>query len=136
MELVYQPIPHGLCYCELPPVKGDQDPYDYLINDLFPEFRLKLRAGGRLLQKEGKELLESEMMIGWRGSLYIMGMDFSVMEPQRQYEAIGIGQEYALGALHILEKVECTTRQKIKAAMDAASAHSKGCAPPYTIYSV
>ena len=129
-------IQHMVYATALPPVKEDQDHYDYLINDLFPEFRLKLRAGGRLEKRDGEELVGTEMMIGWRGKLFIMGRDFAVIEPYRGYEAIGIGQEYALGAMNILEKTDYSPREKIKLAMDAACAHSKGCSPPYTIYSV
>lgn len=129
-------IQHMVYATTLPPVKEGQDAYDYLINDLFPEFRLKLRAGGRLQVHHEEQLIDTEMMIGWRGALYIMGTDFSIVEPYRKYDAIGIGQEYALGALSILEKTDYSAREKIKLAMDAACAHSKGCSPPYTIYSV
>lgn len=127
---------HVLHTIIIPPVKEDQIPMDYLMNDLLPEIRSKLSLTGRLTDYHGVQTAPLAMMIGWRGHLYCMYGDFCLIEPHKSFETMGIGEEYARGAMYVLEKTDYSGREKIKLALDAACEYSKGCSAPYTIRSI
>lgn len=81
--------------------------------------------------------IEGEILIGHRGRLFHYDVSLAWGEAT-DYEAIGSGGEFALGALHVLGGERRTENpvESLIAALEAASTHAVGVAPPFTILSV
>jgi ATP-dependent protease HslVU (ClpYQ) peptidase subunit len=69
-------------------------------------------------------------LVGWRGSLYVIGGDFQVGRPWRGEAAVGCGDHLALGALYCARG---KPRTRVRRALEAAVLHSAGVAPPFRI---
>jgi ATP-dependent protease HslVU (ClpYQ) peptidase subunit len=81
--------------------------------------------------------LDGLVLIGIRGRLFYMQPDFSFIESNRTYEAIGSGDEYALGAMFAVESLKKKLKDKVaeedfvelvlKTGIEAACEHSPSC---------
>lgn len=72
--------------------------------------------------------------MGYRKELYKIESDFQVSIPVLDYETCGCGDDLAKGCLFATEGKE--PKARIEKALDAASLHSAGVAPPYKIVSI
>lgn len=70
-------------------------------------------------------------LVGYRGKLYVIDVDFQVGRPTIGYDSVGCGSRFAMGAMFANGKRKPIDR--IKNALDAASTFSAGVAPPYLI---
>ncbi len=59
--------------------------------------------------------------------------DYQVGESHDKYNAVGCGEDLALGALYVT--ASRPPKERITLALNAACHHSAGCAGPYTILS-
>jgi len=82
-------------------------------------------------EKEG-----GDFMVGYKGELYRIYSDFQVELLHDNYNAVGCGANFALGAFHAFLEYEATPDERIHMALDAATHHSSGVCPPYTILSI
>lgn len=73
-------------------------------------------------------------LVGYKGVLYSIHSDFQVGVVSTQTDAVGCGKEYAMGSLFATRGKK--PLERIKNALDAASFHSGGVAPPYTILKI
>lgn len=102
--------------------KGVSD-RSYLITVFIAELRKTLerckyvRSG----EKEGNGMF----LMGYKGKLYTVQSDWSVLETKSGYSSVGSGSEYCLGAMSILVKDnKIKPEKKVKLAVKAASEHS------------
>lgn len=76
-------------------------------------------------QEEG-----GEFMVGYRSKLYVIQSDFQVQRYAEPFTAVGCGEDYALGALAVTERMK--PEKRVLAALKAADRFSNGvCAPFY-----
>jgi hypothetical protein len=93
-----------LRYSLVPPKrKRSADPHQYLATDFAQAAFDALKAhhywpGGE--PKDGEDPLGGDLLIGYQGRLFQLACDFHVAESLQGYEAIGVGDALALGALH------------------------------------
>lgn len=73
-------------------------------------------------------------LIGYRGSLYRLQSDFSILQYSDKFDAIGNGGHYALGAMAALEAAEPEVR--ILASLAVASHFAEGIREPYHVLSI
>ncbi len=109
-----------------PPIAGDL--MTYMVRDFGNALRSALKDAGLLLTVNGIET-GITLMVGVRGRLFRLGDDFSVSENPAGYDAIGCGEEFALGALHVASARSPTAR--LTQALNAASLNSIGVSGPY-----
>lgn len=75
-------------------------PYDWFITEFIPELRSALKENGDLCVNEvGQEYMDGELLVGFPGVLFRVHKFFSVLDPQRVFDAIGSGEHVALGVL-------------------------------------
>ena len=80
---------------------------------------------------------ESAYMIAFDGRIYYLDDDFGIWESQRPIAAIGIGKQYALGALSVNMKLPYTTPEEmLTGALEIAHEWSIWVEPPYRIITV
>ena len=90
-----------------------------------------------LLKEKGFTKIESntekggQFLVGYRGRLYTIESDFQVGHQADDYDAIGSGAEYALGAMKALERAAPVLR--VRRALEIAAHFNMGVCPPFTI---
>lgn len=109
---------------------AEDDDQRYLVRCLIPELRLRLREAGAIWSENGSEQAEFSILLGYRGHLYILDDDFSVLRGADGYYSVGSGCEYALGALTV---VKGSPHQRITRALEAACKFSPSCGGPFVI---
>lgn len=115
--------------------KSGEDDFHYLINAFIPAIQ-KLFSDGGYLTKDKEELVGGVFLLGFNKRLYRIDCDFQVGESVANYEAVGCGDEFALGSLFTTEHSEESAEQRIIKALEAASNFSIGVAPPFNILSL
>lgn len=80
----------------------------------------------------GQQIHNSNILIGYKGRLYEILIDFQINEVMGSYTAIGSGAPYAMGSLFASKKWKSPTKRIINA-LDAASEYDRSCGAPYCI---
>lgn len=134
-----QVIRHAL---EIPkPTEGEDDEH-YISVTLVDAMREALSAAGALEKKNETEKSagDNDFLIGYRGELYTITGNYSVMRLPGDYAAIGSGVEVALGALFVtgqhpaLDRAP-STALRLMLALEAAEEYAWGVRRPFTFVS-
>ena len=96
--------------------------HESLVRHIVPALRQCLRDHGCV--KGDAEEMSANLIVGYAGALYRIEADFNVAQTRREYDAIGCGGPYALGALHASRGAD--PRARIYGAIRAAEAHCAG----------
>jgi len=95
-----------------------------------------LKDHGAMRYDDGRQWANAGMLVGFAGRLFQISEDFSFVENTWKYDAIGSGQDFALGAFFAtLPANRYRPYERIQMALDAASRHSVGVDGPFTILS-
>jgi hypothetical protein len=70
-----------------------------------------------------------QFLVGYKGKLYTIDVDFQVGIPAKLYDAVGCGSDLALGAMYATPELDPLKR--ITTALKAASTFSAGVAAPF-----
>lgn len=122
----------------VPPAVEDLELKQWAITEFVPALREVLKDNGRLEVKNGIERGDSLFMLGIRDRLFQVGEDFYVSERVHGFDAVGCGEEYALGSLHANTLSENGTAvvppaiTRLENALQAAAYFSAGVHPPFT----
>ncbi|MEN6293529.1 MAG: hypothetical protein ABFD07_16135 [Methanobacterium sp.] len=119
-----------------PPCYEHQDPFEYIVNNFIPSYRSALHEQGLIEMENGIERNRSELLLGFRGHLFSIGTDFSVLESQDNYIAIGSGAVFAMGAFHGTKNLKLEPDYRIHRALEAATDYDECVLEPYEIESL
>lgn len=101
----------------------------YMVNKFIPEVRKCLKDGGYNRRKDDEDI-GGEFLVGVRGRLFHIHNDYQVGEIADEYDAVGCGENYALGSLYSdLHKNDPLRR--IKEALKCAEYYSAGVRGPF-----
>jgi ATP-dependent protease HslVU (ClpYQ) peptidase subunit len=120
----------------LPPVFENQGCFDYMVNTFLPLFRKAVKEAGQMTIKDSLESTESEFLIGFRGHLFSIGCDMNVNECIDGYDAIGSGEEFALGVIYATKDSELKPEERLIQALECAAYHQHYVYPPFEVESV
>lgn len=121
-----------LRYQFTPPDDAGEDPLRYLVAHFVSALRAVLREQGVLKVSDAQEGLDDSMiMVGYRGGLFEINSDFSVVSHQRGYNAIGVGYQYVLGALSVTEALP--EPERVLLALSVAAKHSLSVSEPFVV---
>lgn len=118
-----------------PPKKYDEeDLYKYMCTSFINEIRKCFREGGF---SELDKNVESggTFLVGYKDRLFWIGNDYQVGESEKDYDACGCGEPFALAALDALVGSEIDIKEKILTALNIAAYRSAGVRPPFLIES-
>lgn len=105
---------------------------EYIVSDFIEAVRTCLKAGG-FRRIESNVEVGGTFIIVYRARVYQVFSDFQVGIPEAPFCAIGCGECFALGALHILERQAIPARRKVVKALEAAARFSDGVREPFHI---
>lgn len=112
-----------------PPKKyEDDDIYKYMCTEFVNQLRRCFKDGG-YARRDGV------FLVGWKNRLFSIQGDYQVGESEKDYDSVGCGETYALGALDALEGNDMNIQGKIKTALYIAAYRSGGVRPPFIIES-
>ncbi|MER5780251.1 hypothetical protein ABT104_00770 [Streptomyces mobaraensis] len=113
-----------------PKPKGD-DLDRFMTTRFVDKLRACLKEAG-WARKDSEQEKGGTFLVGIHGRLFIVYEDYQVAEPADGYAAIGCGNEFALGSLHTTATADLGPRERLTAALTAASHHSTGVCGPFT----
>jgi len=102
----------------------------YLVNTFIPKVQDLFSRGG-YQTKNNEELHGGNFLLGYKGKLYNVQTDYSILEREDDYVAIGCGDDFALGSLHTTSHMDYSVEQRIKLALLSASKFSVYVSPPF-----
>lgn len=124
-------------YVSLPDGLGDRglDDHEWMVTSLVPAMRAASSAAGFTEKEKDREAHGGCMLVVTGGRIFSVGSDWSVFEPRGNYWAIGSGEAIATGTLHALSSFVplMEADQLVRAALEAACAHSASCGAPFLI---
>lgn len=112
------------------PQRPETKDLDYLVSAVVPILRVVLKDGGYVKVEHNVETSGS-FLIGYRGLLYHIQNDFSVLRHRNGLDAVGCGAAYAIGALAALDKEE--PKKRTLKALEIAGHFSTGVCGPYYV---
>lgn len=120
-------------YAFQPPPPPDGDDLDrFLATTWVDQLRETLRKGG-WSTVESQQEHGGTFLVGARGRLFRVGADFQVGEPADRYDAVGCGEELAIGALYATADSDMFAEDRALLALRAAEYHSAGVAGPFVL---
>lgn len=109
------------------------DDYEFMCTTFIEAVRKCLKDGGFAKVENGVDSA-GVFLVGYRGRLYYVDVDFQVGRAASGYSACGCGDEIALGALAVTSGAfALDPEQRVRRALEAAQAHSAGVRGPFHI---
>ena len=109
----------------------NQTDMEYMVTDFVDATRLCFMNGGYGTIADKADNEGGTFLVGYNSKLYHIGSDFQVGCPMGQYDAVGCGNDLAKGSL--FSSVGKSPEARIELALEAASFHSGGVSPPFTL---
>lgn len=118
-----------------PPKAVGQSLMDYFVNSWIPTWTECLHHHGQKQIVHNVTHSEAWLMIGHEGKLMMMAGDFTIIEEEHPYAAIGSGGDFAKGALNVMRQSSDTQNANItlRKAVLAAIEHDTYCSGPVDI---
>lgn len=114
----------------IPEPKNGKVDLEYMATDFVNAVRKCFIEGG--YTDNGKEM-GGHFLVGYGNKLFDIMDDFQVSISADGYACCGSGMEYGMGAMHILNKMDLTARQKVRKALEAGAKFNPNVRGPFKI---
>lgn len=118
---------------KLPEKPEDMNLEHYFVTHFVDALRTTIKDAGNAVKENEKEASTGYFLIGYQGRLFRISFDYSVMEVAEGFDAIGSGNEVALGAMYATKDMSLIPQKRIELALQAASYFSAGVRAPFVI---
>lgn len=108
---------------------------EYLHGDFLNALIKALTSKG-YVKIDNNQIEGGTFLMGYRGKLYYVGSDFQIGRNLKDYDSVGCGSSYALGALFALEESIIPVEKKIELALESAETFSTGVCRPFKIINI
>jgi hypothetical protein len=105
----------------------------YLVTGFVDDVRKLMKDNG-YAEVENNQESGGEALIGYRGKLYKLQNDYSLIRSTHPFYAVGIGYPFALGALAVLPETLLPT-ERVTRALEAAASFANHVRAPFHILS-
>lgn len=106
---------------------------EYMVSKFIPSLRICLKDAGFMKVDNNKETApEGWALIGYRGKIYSLYSDLQISSMVEKSRAIGVGADYALGALAALSS-GIEPSQRILQALEISGQFCTGVRGPYNV---
>jgi ATP-dependent protease HslVU (ClpYQ) peptidase subunit len=122
-------------YSFVPPEQSrKENDFKYLVNTFIPAL-IETYSKKSYLRKSSDQAVGGEFLLGYKNKLYKIEGDFQVGIAADEFDACGCGENFALGSLHTTKhlKLDLTSEERIKLAINAAAEYSSGVGGPIKI---
>jgi ATP-dependent protease HslVU (ClpYQ) peptidase subunit len=117
-----------LRFClDVPEQASTVDDFEHLVTVFVDAVRSCLKDAGVAREDHGEES-GGTFLVGYRGTLYCVDSDYQVAVALCGFEAIGCGEEFALGSL---SSRTGNPRRRVLKALEVAAIHSTGVCEPF-----
>jgi hypothetical protein len=117
----------------------EKDDMHFLATDFINSVRKVFKTAGYLQRNgEGQEC-GGRFLLGYKAKLYIVASDFQIGYSLKPYQAVGCGDDIALGALYATEALAAGgfgPKERVEMALRAAAHFSGGVSAPFTVLSI
>lgn len=117
---------------KIPEQKVGQDDMEFMTNNFIDALRDCLKDGG-FAEKNNSAEVGGTFLVGYKRHLYQIEENYQVGCRQEPFDAVGCGQDIALGALFVLRFVSMNPCEKIRRALVAAERYNTNVARPFLI---
>ena len=118
---------------EVPKKPKNMDDYEYLCT-VFVDKLIECFTKKGFAAVADNVITGGTFLIGFNGNLYEVGSDFQVAKDLVNFGSIGIGEQFARGALFILDQADgLRPEQVVYMALEAAEEFSSAVSAPFTI---
>lgn len=111
---------------------ASEDDLAFMVTAFAEAVRTCLKDGGYARVESNAES-GGAFLVGYRGNLYRVADDFQVNSAAQGYDAVGCGDDYAMGALYACRGVEMPAENRVLAALQAADNFSGWVCRPFAI---
>jgi len=125
-----QLVRYALDVPEHPRAKDDMT---YLVNDFADALKKMLSEKGSLTKDNGVVMFDGELVLGYRGNLYVIDSDLHVSRSADDFVASGMGAPIALGALYATKHSRMGPEKRIALALGAAARYNASVKPPFHV---
>jgi len=121
--------------CDLPaPPKNPKDLMRFMVKDFANVIRKGLEEAGNMEKYQGtREESMAESLVGVHGHIFRLFVDFSVYESEHEFDAIGSGGAYAIGAMAVLKG---SAQNRVVKAVEVSSMFAAGVRGPINYASI
>jgi ATP-dependent protease HslVU (ClpYQ) peptidase subunit len=119
----------------IPKIEEGQGIEDYLYTK-FLDAVIQCFRDNQFAKLSNNEVTGGTFLFGFRGGLYQVEGDFQIGKQYANFDAVGCGQDIALGCLYGLSKNDCGPKEKLKIALEAAESYSAGVRGPFHFVSL
>lgn len=112
----------------------DQDVYEYMCTSFVNELRNVFKGGG-FARRDNEVESGGFFLVGYKGRLFTIQGDYQVAEGEKNYDAVGCAESYALGALDVMDE-SSPAENRIRRALEIGAYRSGGVRPPFIIESI
>lgn len=117
----------------VPPRPEDMEVEAYLSTLFVDALRTLLKETGVASKDKEREESPGLFLVAIAGRLFRISMDYSVIETAQGFDAIGSGNEVALGALYATKDLSVPPERRLMEALEAASHYIFGVGGPLVI---
>ena len=122
-----------LMFSYKPPEFTTTDIYKYMCTVFVDDIRKCLHKGGFSYKNpEGGEI-GGTFLVAYKDNLFKIEDDFQVAESLNGVDAIGCGEDFALGALYAMSEQKISTKDKVLKALEAAESLAISVRRPFVI---
>lgn len=118
---------------KMPDKPGDMSMECYFATLFADALRTTMKDAGNATKTNEQEQASGYFLVGYQERLFRIGFDYSVVEVAEGFDAIGSGNEVALGAMHATKDMSLVPQKRIELALQAASYFSSGVRGPFFI---
>ncbi len=119
---------------EIPPYEETIPIENYMATRFINAVRTCLKEGG-YATKEDEQEKGGKFLVGIQKRLFCIDADYQVQEALIGYDAVGAGDDLALGVLFATRHGDLPPEARIALALEAASYHNASVRPPFVIES-
>lgn len=112
-------------------IQGQSD-MDFMVCDFIEAVKKCFAEGGFLKKGRDGQDEGGSFLVGFNGKLYGIHEDFQVAHNVDNYDAVGCGEDLALGSLFTTKDLKMPTKERLTKALEAACHHSAGCSGHFT----
>lgn len=112
---------------------GAPDTWDvdqWMATTFIDAVRQTLKDGGWASVKDGTEA-GGTFLVATEGRLYAVHSDYQVGHPAESYDAVGSGEDHAIGSLHTTAGMDLDPGERCRLALEAAAYHTPFVSAPF-----
>lgn len=123
-----------LAYSFVPPTHyGDEGTIEKFMATKFVDAVRKCLKDGGFARKDSEEERGGVFLVGYEGRIFRIDCDYQVGESAHDFEAVGCGEDIAMGALWAMSKRGVTPELQVRTALHAAEQFSAGVRGPFLL---